>query len=510
MAANWQEWGWTIAAASLSLIGAVLLLWSLFRDRARGRKRCPRCWYDMSGVTSLICPECGKNAKNERRLSRTRRRWRGAALALVLFIGAYGSWIARRVMNHGWIGAVPTWVLIGAFDRDAGYSRADTMRTLESLSKDTMGRVWIKAGVRRNYSVLRELKRRAQEDELTAWEMRFLIRRCTVRHQTNPPMWTTRSIACHDLLYAMGTENVHALGLPPDQTGQLQITVRHRRRWPLGAPLVAEFRPWGPLALGLDDARLAIVDRSSRAEYWKLQWEPRAQFENPEVHDPWELHIDFMNSLDRTAQESGTVTLLGLHQTHSGRLLREWPIDMVIDVVDDPESVVAGVSVPEIDAAMSEIKVVCAPKRGIYLGLNREVAMALFVNPELTLALRVEVLYEGEIVATGAGHWEDHDPSKYFDGDLRTLFAFCRRSGLLPRWPSTVDIENVPNTRADWPPGGGESSKWGGEGWTVRLTGDPLVAVRDIECTKYWKGQVEVPLQPTSDMPPTPKIREQK
>jgi hypothetical protein len=66
--------GWTIGAA-----GMVLLLWALFWDRSRGRRRCPKCWYDMAGVPGLRCPECGKEAKSERQLSATRRRWRWAA-----------------------------------------------------------------------------------------------------------------------------------------------------------------------------------------------------------------------------------------------------------------------------------------------------------------------------------------------------------------------------------------------------------------------------------------------
>ena len=40
--------------------GAPLLVWAMFGDRARGRRRCPRCWYDMSGATLLKCPECGR------------------------------------------------------------------------------------------------------------------------------------------------------------------------------------------------------------------------------------------------------------------------------------------------------------------------------------------------------------------------------------------------------------------------------------------------------------------
>lgn len=88
-AINWFLWiGGGVAIAA----GVVLLTWAMLGDRIRGgrrKRRCPRCWYDMSGVPGLTCPECGREARNERRLHRTRRRWGwGAAAALAMAGGA--------------------------------------------------------------------------------------------------------------------------------------------------------------------------------------------------------------------------------------------------------------------------------------------------------------------------------------------------------------------------------------------------------------------------------------
>jgi len=76
---------------SLLGIGSVLLTWALFWNRARGRKRCPTCWYDMADAPSLVCPECGRDARCEKRLTKTRRRKRWAACALFLFAGSYAA-----------------------------------------------------------------------------------------------------------------------------------------------------------------------------------------------------------------------------------------------------------------------------------------------------------------------------------------------------------------------------------------------------------------------------------
>jgi len=72
-------------ALSIGIMGALaslhfaipLTCWWLWGDRAKGRLRCPKCWYDMEGnykAAKLQCPECGHNARTEKRLQKTRRR----------------------------------------------------------------------------------------------------------------------------------------------------------------------------------------------------------------------------------------------------------------------------------------------------------------------------------------------------------------------------------------------------------------------------------------------------
>jgi hypothetical protein len=109
---SWQDWVFTAAAGVLAVAGVVLLSWSLWWDRPRGRKRCPKCWYDMSGAAGLVCPECGKDARRERRLLKTRRRWGWGVLAMVLLLAAYPVRQVPVVRRDGWWAAAPTWVLI--------------------------------------------------------------------------------------------------------------------------------------------------------------------------------------------------------------------------------------------------------------------------------------------------------------------------------------------------------------------------------------------------------------
>lgn len=76
---------WT-GAIFLGVLALLVATWALFADSARGRKRCPKCWYDMSASPTLTCSECGTIAKSPAALLRTRRRWRVLLVSLVLAI----------------------------------------------------------------------------------------------------------------------------------------------------------------------------------------------------------------------------------------------------------------------------------------------------------------------------------------------------------------------------------------------------------------------------------------
>jgi hypothetical protein len=106
------DWLFALLGWALGLAGAGVMLWALFWDRSRGRRRCPRCWYDVGGIPGLVCPECGSTARRERVLLRTRRRPRWAVLAALLIVagGATGSVPGYR--EGGWVRLVPSTALV--------------------------------------------------------------------------------------------------------------------------------------------------------------------------------------------------------------------------------------------------------------------------------------------------------------------------------------------------------------------------------------------------------------
>lgn len=102
---------WTLGGL-LGLAGLLLIGRALFADRAKGRKRCPKCWYDMTGSPGLTCSECGYSPTCEAMLFKTRRHWRWAVVAVLVLVGSAASGLTPRIKREGWLSVVPTTALI--------------------------------------------------------------------------------------------------------------------------------------------------------------------------------------------------------------------------------------------------------------------------------------------------------------------------------------------------------------------------------------------------------------
>lgn len=152
-----------IAGWALASLCAVLVVWALFWDRPRGRKLCPGCWYDLSGAPTdgpVVCPECGKQARSQRALRATRRRWRWALVAVcVLLPAAYVMSCVPRVRQGGAIGFVPTTALL------LGLVDLDPERKLP------------RHGLRIVEPLAHELAERMNAGSLYGWQWRLLLHR---------------------------------------------------------------------------------------------------------------------------------------------------------------------------------------------------------------------------------------------------------------------------------------------------------------------------------------------
>jgi HEAT repeat protein len=125
---DWATVSWWTGAV-LGAVALLVIALAMLRDRSRGRRRCPRCWYDMSGVVGFKCPECGRTQSAEKRFFRTRRRWRMAAAGAVLMGIAGATAISPAVYTGKWSVYTPVPVLrsvLSLFKSDAAAVDART------------------------------------------------------------------------------------------------------------------------------------------------------------------------------------------------------------------------------------------------------------------------------------------------------------------------------------------------------------------------------------------------
>lgn len=105
--AAWIYW---ITGAALGGVGFYLASWALLSDWLAGHRkhrRCAKCWYDMTAVVGFKCPECGREVKSEKGLHKSRRRWGGAALGLVLVVAGVLAQLASWGTLRGWYAVLP-------------------------------------------------------------------------------------------------------------------------------------------------------------------------------------------------------------------------------------------------------------------------------------------------------------------------------------------------------------------------------------------------------------------
>ncbi len=116
MNAQWSDWILGIGAWALAGVGLLLLTKALIGDRSNGRRRCRRCWYDMSLIKPIegtwTCPECAKTARIEKQMLRSKRSMRLAVVASLLMLLAHPTWLMPNALREGVASVLPTTLLL--------------------------------------------------------------------------------------------------------------------------------------------------------------------------------------------------------------------------------------------------------------------------------------------------------------------------------------------------------------------------------------------------------------
>lgn len=148
----------------LVILAVTLFWWSLFRDRARDRLRCPKCWYDLTSSCTLLCSECGYQANTRSDLHKTKRNRLLACVSLLIMAAAVGLGSWPRLAHGQWLAFIPDSILV----RIAPLGDSQWIRTYWDIAPSTY---------EPNHVLNRELRDRIMYDDLDLEDWKTLLNR---------------------------------------------------------------------------------------------------------------------------------------------------------------------------------------------------------------------------------------------------------------------------------------------------------------------------------------------
>lgn len=350
-----------------------LLCWALLGDRlrfwhAQRPRRCPRCWYDMSGTPApaVTCSECGYRAKSEKKLLKFRRRWRWSFLAMLLLLIAAAAETAPKVRRDGWLAMVPTTAMI------------IMMPNLE----------------RSQPAIFNELQRRMAIGRLRRWQWRWLIDRCVSA-----------------------------------QTELFAVQLHSRQAWPIGQPVrcTADVSRYASRCNWFDATSMTVVLQSSLpgAAIYRGRFEPgRQEFTiDGRRIQPW-LDRTFSCGLpapgSQTAEFKVTAQIdCRIDDATVAITAGTRTISMPIALGGSIEQYLTPISVPDLDAWLRHNLFFYANEGGFWM--QGVVGDRLPLEQPLTLGVTAELLRNGEVIASGGALQGTKDIAAWIARERRGL-----------------------------------------------------------------------------------------
>lgn len=445
--------GWIVSI--LVLLLSIYVAWkSWFGDRARGRRRCPHCWYDMAYTEGMTCSECGYCARKESDFERTRRRRLRGFLAVLVAVTVI-IFARERTMGDGWAGVLPSRVLIWSLPL---FNDADNGAVAQIFSRMSQGRL--------SEDNLRRLINRCARGDggshlgTAPWARKY----GTIIDRFRPALAARRQ---GSELYEL--EEL-LLDIPP------LISLRSREHWPLGSsPRVnIHVLNWWPFG---SESRLVITPQGGNEESVTVYFRgfnplnTAYSLQTPPLDlDDTEIVIEIESSR-RTTQLGDDWTPITT-QTMTVPVIVEGDVASMIKSVGNPrmDQVIQG-------AMFGVWKWIGGPHRLRFYVSPRQTAIPLFTG--VAIGFKAEVLHDGEVVYTDYSWW--------LGGETAAGQGF----GSWTDDPNLEVFRDVDFTQGDW---------------KLHIKSDPLLAIRAGEAAEYWEGEFTIPL-PYSERPglaPTP------
>lgn len=209
MTPAWWETQWLLSATAWTIagVGALMILWSLCRDRSRGRARCPKCWYDLAGLVNpeaatpwpVTCPECGRKIDRDSQTRRTRRHWKPALLALALMLAAYPVGHIADAREFGPQRLLPLWLQavawpVGEVSSIRIARSFEDLQTLLRISGTPAGRSPF------GTTLLEDIREELGDDAPSSWYHRVFVWRLARSLRFDDPTTQVR-VYCYDHLW---------------------------------------------------------------------------------------------------------------------------------------------------------------------------------------------------------------------------------------------------------------------------------------------------------------------
>ena len=468
-AAEWLFVAFGLLVLAVNAGAVYVAWWALFKDRSRGRRRCPRCWHDLGYTPGMTCGECGFFAQNEDDLARTRRRWGHAALAILSCVAVSGAayWI---MAERGWASYVPTRSLIAM------------LPTLGDLRS----------------SPYRELSRRVGRGRLTERQWLALIKRCAKGDWWTRPVsdkWIDkygtfletrrRRIARNDELEWDEGLVARLRRIPP----QVELTMREV--WPNGTTPWARFqmRDWWPLGSTcritvtpqLEGAQPISFYRSGRPRPWAGYHFRVPQLAGHSGETRFEIEVE--------REEDGDQL-----QAERWRLIDRQTLAVVTRFADPGVMTLEAIDGPALQEAIR-----AAFRHGAVRWPSGPTPVRFRFDryptntsdfEETALGVRVEALRGDQVARTLCIWWR----ARAEDPRVGWAVQF-ENPELLAMLPSRKELREL---RAD-----GQREE---PAWSMRITGDRQIALRAGGGSRYWSGQVTVPLEVHDRDEPAPPL----
>ncbi len=486
----------------LTVLGVACVILAFAADvvrcRFRRRRRCPKCWYDMSHSPGLTCSECGFAASSEKRLLRFRRRWRYALLAPLLFAGAWTSHRWPQIEARGWPAAIPTTALVSSVwyvnHPNVWYTYWSVACCNTSNGNSTDPSIPLREFIAATCA--HELVHRISDETPADWQCRLLSERLLENLESLDPFIGTES----------GWEGRYTLAalltygcLDRTQSDEQRersyrlwpVWIRCRPTWPADVKVYAEVEPWRPFVA--DDIHLRFsgtfpaeqLDLVLDRDYELSQYAQSGHL-GPL---PWSDHLScvahesgvgdrLIHTVQITRSIEGSDTETTLSSGSWSRQL-EWPIEFVPSI-DDVLTPVRSVALDE--AIRESFRAGLAnsarfgrngpPELLVYPEFLRN---ALVKHGSPSFAATFTVAAYGVDVATGSAWWNAATP-----GNAGGPFSSARGglSTIQLTYATGVDPDELFNCEL-----------------TLRITSNPELALRCFDADRYWQGEVEIPLR---------------